>query len=101
LFPSRYEGFGFPPLEAMACGTPVLSSTLTSLGEAVGDAALPLDPDDPAQIAGQLQRLLESPELREGLVAAGREQAARFTWERCADETIALYERLATQATSH
>ena len=98
LFPSKYEGFGFPPLESMACGTPVLSSDRTSLAEAIGDAAVVLDPDDVDQIAGELARVLGDAALRDDLRRRGHEQAAKFTWERCTDQTIAVYERVLASA---
>lgn len=94
VFPSRYEGFGFPPLEAMACGTPVLSSTRTSLAEVVGEAVVKLDPDDDDQIAEALDALLASPAQREALAALGLEQARGFTWQRTADETVEVYKRV-------
>jgi glycosyltransferase involved in cell wall biosynthesis len=81
-FPSLYEGFGLPPLEAMACGTPVLTSRLSSLPEVVGDAALLVDPYDVDDIASGLARILEDAELRARLVVAGRQRAQHFSWER-------------------
>jgi alpha-1,3-rhamnosyl/mannosyltransferase len=88
IFPSRAEGFGFPPLEAMACGTPVVCSAAGSLPELVGSAALVVDPDDDAGLAGAVARVLEDPEP---LRTAGLQQAARFSWARCAELTVAAY----------
>ena len=93
-FPSRYEGFGLPPLEAMACGTPVVSSDAASLPEAVGDAGLLVPPDDPIALAVALRRLLEHADLRARLSAAGLVQAQRFTWEETARKTLAVYQEL-------
>lgn len=95
VFPSRYEGFGFPPLEAMACGTPVVSSGRTSLAEIVEGVGLVIDPDDPQQIADELRRVLSDSDLRRRLVDGGVAHAADFTWERCAAETTAVYETIA------
>ena len=81
-FPSLYEGFGLPPLEAMACGTPVVTSSLTSLPEVVGDAAVLVDPYDPADIGGGLERVLADDALRAELSARGRARAQEFSWER-------------------
>jgi glycosyltransferase involved in cell wall biosynthesis len=93
VFPSRYEGFGLPPLEAMACGAPVVCSDRTSLPEVVGDAALLVDPDDEQAIEGALAEVISSPQRRSELSARGRERAGLFTWSRCADLTCAAYER--------
>jgi glycosyltransferase involved in cell wall biosynthesis len=81
-FPSLYEGFGLPPLEAMACGTPVVTSRLSSLPEVVGDAALLVDPESVEDIADGLARVLEDSALCARLVDAGRERARHFSWER-------------------
>jgi glycosyltransferase involved in cell wall biosynthesis len=90
VFPSLYEGFGLPPLEAMSCGTPVLSSNASSLPEVVGDAGLLLDPNEPGAWADAVKRVMEDEGLRESLSRKGLERAAGFTWERCARETLGV-----------
>ena len=84
VFPSRYEGFGLPPLEAMACGCPVIASSAASIPEVCGDAALAFDCDDPRALRSQLDRLLGDPDLRARLADTGRLRAASYTWERAA-----------------
>jgi glycosyltransferase involved in cell wall biosynthesis len=81
-FPSLYEGFGLPPLEAMACGTPVVTSRISSLPEVVGDGALQVDPYSEEAIADAIARLLEDPELRQQQIERGLLRAASFSWER-------------------
>jgi glycosyltransferase involved in cell wall biosynthesis len=93
VFPSLYEGFGLPVLEAMARGVPVATSGRASLAEVAGDAALLFDPLDVGAIMGAVERLLRDPAERERLRAAGRERAAQFTWERTARATADVYER--------
>jgi glycosyltransferase involved in cell wall biosynthesis len=90
-FPSLNEGFGLPPLEAMACGTPVLTSNVSSLPEVVGDAAVLVNPDNVFEIARGLREILTGEALRTRLIAAGHEQVKRFSWERTARETIDVY----------
>lgn len=94
VFPSLYEGFGLPPLEAMACGVPVVASNSTSLPEVVGDAALLVDPCDVGQIALAMQRVLSDPALAADLRQRGLARAARFTWRRMAQETLDVYRRV-------
>jgi glycosyltransferase involved in cell wall biosynthesis len=91
-FPSLYEGFGFPVLEAIACGTPVVAANTSSLPELAGDAALLVDPTDVAALTSALRRLLLDASLRADLIARGREQVKRFTWERAAQEVMQVLE---------
>lgn len=93
VFPSLYEGFGLPVLEAMARGVPVATSGRASLAEVAGDAALLFDPESVQAISDALRQLLGDPVLRERLRTAGRQQAARFTWDRTARSTRDAYER--------
>ena len=90
-YPSLWEGFGLPVLEAMACGTPVLTSDISSLPEVAGAAAVLVPPTDVEAIADGLLRLLEDAALRADLAERGRRQAANFSWERCARETLSIY----------
>jgi len=96
-FPSLYEGFGLPPLEAMASGTPVLTSNVSSLPEIVQDAALLVDPYDPSDIAQGLRQLLSDDRLRSQLIANGRKRVTMFSWEASVKRVLATYYRVATQ----
>jgi glycosyltransferase involved in cell wall biosynthesis len=91
IYPSLYEGFGFPPLEAMASGTPVVSSNASCLPEILGNAALLVDPTDIAAFGQAVEAVLGNPEVRGRLVDAGRQRAREFTWERCAESTLDIY----------
>jgi len=91
LYPSLYEGFGLPPLEAMACGTPVIVSRTSSLPEVVGDAAILVDPAEPGDIAGAMARLAADTNLRRDLRERGLARAAAFSWEITAAATLAAY----------
>jgi len=93
-FPSLYEGFGLPPLEAMACGTPVVTSNVSSLPEGVGDDALMVDPLDVAALADAMRRALSGRPLREEMVQRGAAQARRFTWTQAADKLLDVYQRV-------
>ena len=95
VYPSLYEGFGLPPLEAMACGTPVICSNAASLPEVVGDAALLVNPKSANEISAAMTRVLSDATLRDELKIKGIARAAQFTWERAARETLAVYERVA------
>jgi glycosyltransferase involved in cell wall biosynthesis len=93
-FPSLYEGFGLPVLEAMACGTPVLTSTAASLPEVAGKAAVMVPPTETDRIAEEMQRVLDDSQLRTEMRAAGRIQATRFSWRAMTDQTVASYNRV-------
>jgi glycosyltransferase involved in cell wall biosynthesis len=92
-FPSLWEGFGLPVLEAMACGTPVVTSNLASLPEITGGIAELVDPYKHQRIAEGMYRVITNSNLREGLVKHGLTRANQFTWERCAEQTLAAYQR--------
>jgi glycosyltransferase involved in cell wall biosynthesis len=94
VFPSFYEGFGLPPLEAMACGCPVLTSNVSAIPEVVGDAAILVDPNSVEEIAQGMERLLVDKELRDCLVKKGLQRSKLFSWEKCAEETSKVYSEL-------
>jgi len=91
VYPSLYEGFGLPPLEAMAAGAPVIASKTTSVGEVVGEAGLLFDPCSPADLAEKIGSVLDDPGLADELRKKGKERLKFFSWEKCAEETLAAY----------
>ncbi|HLI85892.1 MAG TPA: glycosyltransferase family 1 protein [Bryobacteraceae bacterium] len=95
VFVSRYEGFGLPPLEAMACGTPVVASNVSSLPEVVGEAAVLVNPENVFEIARGIREILLDDELRDRLIRCGRERVRRFSWERTAQEVLEIYREAA------
>jgi glycosyltransferase involved in cell wall biosynthesis len=98
VYPSFYEGFGLPPLEAMACGVPVVASQAPCLPEVLGEAALFVDPQDPSAIAEAAYKVLADSQLRQALVAKGRAQVAKYTWCSAAERLLAVYRRAAQLA---
>lgn len=94
-YPSRYEGFGFPPLEAMACGVPVVATTAGALPEVLGDGALLVEPGDSDALAEAIERAVTDEPVRAGLIERGRRQAATFDWADCAAGLASLYRRAA------
>lgn len=98
VYPSLYEGFGLPPLEAMASGTPVIVSDRSTLPEVVGDAGLLIDPNDEPALRQLMQRLTEDCEMWNRLSVASLKQASEFSWTRCAAETLAVYRKVLAQA---
>jgi glycosyltransferase involved in cell wall biosynthesis len=95
VYPSYFEGFGLPPLEAMQCGTPVIVGNRTSLPEVVGDAGLLVNPFDEGEITEAMARLIDNPDLREELRVKGLERAAKFTWQETARRTLDVYRQVA------
>lgn len=94
VYPSLYEGFGLPPLEAMACGAPVITSRIRAIEETVGEAAVLVDPNDSHALAGAIAEILTDPNMREKLSAAGLKRAAQFTWEETARQTMEVYRKV-------
>jgi glycosyltransferase involved in cell wall biosynthesis len=95
VFPSEREGFGLPPLEAMACGAPIIARRATSIPEVVGNAAVLIDSDDPAEWGRAIAHLRASIDLQRGLRSRGLQRAASFSWRRCAEQTLAVYRQAA------
>ena len=93
VYPSLYEGFGIPPLEAMSFGCPVICANTSSLPEVVGDAAETFDPTEPGAILVAMERVLGVPERARELISLGNERAHQFSWDRCARETLEIYQR--------
>ncbi len=93
-FPSFFEGFGIPPLEAMACGAPVITSNISSLPEVAGDAALLVDPSNIEELASAIQRLLDDAQLREDLRQKGYKRVEQFSWTASAQKMLAVYQQL-------
>ena len=94
VYPSLYEGFGLPPLEAMACGTPVITSNTSALPEVVGDAGRMVDPLDADALAEAMASLLDDPEALRTMRAAGLQQAAGFSWRETARRTAEVYRQV-------
>jgi glycosyltransferase involved in cell wall biosynthesis len=94
VFPSLIEGFGLPPLEAMACGCPVIASERTSIPEVVGDAGILIDPEDPEAWCNAISTVLNEPPLRGNMKRKSIQQAAKFSWEKCAQKTRDLYREI-------
>ena len=94
IYPSIYEGFGLPPLEAMACGTPVICSNVSTLPEVVGDAGILIDPSDESALREHMQALVEDKKLWSDLSIRARDRSQRFTWNKCAQQTVDVYKRV-------
>jgi len=101
VYPSVYEGFGLPVLESMACGCPVITSRVSSLPEVAGNAAFLINPFRTEEIAAAMLNLFRSRSLREKLRETGLKQARNFSWEKCAGETLAVYEEVLSERLSH
>ncbi|MHB8289370.1 MAG: glycosyltransferase family 4 protein [Acidimicrobiales bacterium] len=100
VYPSLYEGFGLPPLEAMAVGTPVVASDIPALRETLAGAARLVDPNDPSCIANEISAVLDDPSLRNALVDAGTERASKYTWQRTTDALMAVFRRVQMEVAS-
>jgi glycosyltransferase involved in cell wall biosynthesis len=96
VYPSIYEGFGFPPLEAMSCGTPVIATSVSAMVDHIGDAGILVPPQNEDALLEAMVRLLGDRELQENLSIRGRERSSNFTWKRTAQETLQVYRRVET-----
>jgi glycosyltransferase involved in cell wall biosynthesis len=94
LLPSLYEGFGFPILEAMSCGSPVITSKTASMPEIAGDAAIVVDPIDTGAIASAMLEVMTNTALRDTLISKGYKRLDNFSWEKCAQETLRVFEQV-------
>ncbi|WPC42048.1 glycosyltransferase family 1 protein [Clostridium sp. JS66] len=94
VYPSTYEGFGLPPLEAMSCGTPVITSNISSIPEVVGDAGILIDPFNIKSLEDSLEHLLNSKSLVEKLINKGLNQSSKFSWEKTSEETLKVYKNI-------
>ncbi len=94
VYPSLYEGFGFPPLEAMACGCPVITSNTSSLPEIVDDAAIMINPYNIDELTNQMQNVLKDENLKNLMIKKGLQRSKKFSWEKCAKETLTIYKSL-------
>ena len=94
VYPSNYEGFGFPPLEAMACGTPVITTAVSAMLETIGSAGVLIPPQDEDALTKALIMLLGDQEYQELLSKMGKQRVEEFTWERSARETVHIYEQV-------
>ncbi|PZV28204.1 MAG: glycosyltransferase family 1 protein [Snowella sp.] len=94
VYPSLYEGFGLPPLEAMQCGTPVITSNTSSLPEVIGDAGIMINPTDSDELCQAMLDLINSADLRNQLSQKGRDRAQQFSWSKCAQETVEIYKTI-------
>lgn len=97
VYPSLYEGFGLPPLEAMACGCPVITSDISSLPEVCGDSAYYIDPHDVNNIGNAIKKVLNDESLREKMIKRGLNQAKQFSWKKTAKETLAIYKEISNK----
>ncbi len=95
VYPSLYEGFGIPPLEAMTVGCPVICSNVSSIPEVVGDAGLYFDPSSVEAMRDAMERLVSSSRIRTDLIARGRERSKLFSYDRCAEKTMDVYREVA------
>jgi len=97
VFPSLYEGFGLPPLEAMACGCPVITSNISSLQEVVGDAGIMVNPTNVDTLTRMIERVLINENFRKEIIIKGLKQVKKFSWEKIAEETLKIYREVANQ----
>ena len=94
VYPSLYEGFGLPLLEAMACGVPVITSNKSSLPEIAGEAGILVNPEDAGEMREAIISVLDDDSMKQEMIRKGLERAKTFSWERCARETLRLYKKL-------